>query len=313
MRDELDKYFLNKVIKTAKPKISFSWNGIVDEIISTYNVPFDGGESIEAHIYAFRRHGVDFRKQLEVLLSGGYLMPSDKDDNKYILTKKGLAARKFDTVEDYENTMLPKTLVSTNIDYDKFDKEVISYLRKQPQKFGDISDIVNKYVSGVQDNIQKIHRQLIYLIDRDIIEIRDLPEDPMQMQDDWWGNFPAYNANRGDKVQDLKAKLSAGYLKLSLWDRKPITTKILDWGIPAIVGFLLGLITCNSIKPKSSQAQTQFLDQTGKVSDQKKYDATNYDSLRRRMDTDSGKATKPKDGNSLITPHVDKTRKPKTQ
>jgi hypothetical protein len=260
MRDALDIYFLNQTIKTAKPKIAFSWTDIVDQIISQYNLPFDGGESIEAHIHAYRTHGADFRRQLDNLLSNGYILPSDKDESKYLLTKKAIDARKFETVEEFELTLNPP-ISDSKIDYKKFDRRVMSFLKKQDQTFGDISHIVNRFINGKQDNIIKIHKQLVHLREKEIIEIRDLPDDPMQMQDDWWGNLIGVNINSGNKVEGLKAKLSKGYLKLSWWEKNPSKTKLLDWGIPAILGYILGLLTCNAtpVNKQSDQGASNTL------------------------------------------------------
>jgi hypothetical protein len=256
MRDDLDKYFLNTIIKTAKPKIPFVWTDLIDEIVSTYSVPFDGGGSIEARVYVHRRNGADFKKQLETMLSSRYLIPSDKEENKYLLTKKASHAKKFSTIEDYELTMNPP-LSPIKINYKKFDRGIMSFLKKQDQTFGDISHIANKFINGKQNNVIKIYRQLIHLKERDVIEIRDLPDDPMQMQDDWWGNLIGVNVNRGDKVEGLKAKLSKGYLKLSWWDRNPSKTKWLGWLVPFVLGIASTIIIQKILSISSSQPNSQ--------------------------------------------------------
>lgn len=131
------------------------------------------------------------------------------------------------------------------IDYKKFDKQLFEFLQKQPQKFGDISHIANKFINGDLNNKAEVIRQLYYLRDRNFIAIADSPEDPMQLQGDWWGTLQGHNTIAGYKVEDLKAQLSTEYEKLSWWDKNKNVTKLLDWTIPTIIGYLLGLATCN--------------------------------------------------------------------
>lgn len=285
MRDALDIYFLNQVVKTAKPKIPFSWLEIVDEIISTYKIPFPNGESIEAHIKAYKIHGATFQRQLQTLLFDGYIIPDTKEQNKYILTKKGVEAKKFNSISEYELTLNP-TPSPHKIDYKKFDKQIISFLSTQPQTFGDISHIVNKFIDGKQDNVRMIWRQLIHLRDLDIIEIRDLPDDPMLMQEDWWGNLIGVNFNRGDKVEGLKSKLSKWYLKKSIWERKPIMTKVLDWLVPFLLGVIVTWVTCkNGVRP-NSQVEKLKSDTLISKQNQKAYEnATKNDNLHDSKDT----------------------------
>ena len=125
------------------------------------------------------------------------------------------------------------------INIKKFDNEIISFLKKQPQKYGDISHIVNEFVNGDDKAKHQIRRQLHFLRTRDIIIIKDLPEDTMQMQDDWWGNFPSYNPTAGYQVEGLSAQLGNGYLNLSWKDKFPVYSKLLDYFFGTIFGILI--------------------------------------------------------------------------
>ena len=294
MRDALDIYFLNQVVKIAELKVAFSWSEIVDKIISTYKLPFDGGKSIEAHIYAYRSHGTDFKRQLNTLLADDYIAIAKNEQDKYILTKKAREARKFENIEEYEKASSPSENQDNEIDYKKFDRKLISFLKKQPQNFGNISPIVNTFIDKKQDNRNLLHRQLVHLSrDRDIIEIRDEPEDdPYQMQSDWWGNFKYVNINRGDKVEGLLAKLSKGYLKISWWDRNRTKAELIKILLPVLLSFLLGLITCKVYRDKKQAVLTPN-ESIYKQSAQTKYvDATNDDSLLHKKDILKGIKTK---------------------
>lgn len=283
----MESYIMNQVIKNVQPNISFSWLQIIDKIIGSYKTPFDGGSSIEARIYALRKGGSDFVEQLNNLIFNGYLIPI-KDESKYILSKKGIIARKFNSLNDFDlimNNIIPSTI---SFDVKKFDKAILAFLNKQPQNFGNISDIVNKFIAGQQENVIKIHKELIYLSrDRDILEIKDLPDNPTEMQSDWWGNIYTVLIDRGQKVEDLKAKLSNGYLKLK-WIEKG--KNYLWWEVgkillTAVLAFIVGRFTKSNTCPPDKISQKSESTKKVKIMGQKlNGDITLYDSLDHKKD-----------------------------
>jgi hypothetical protein len=176
------------------------------------------------------------------------------------------------------------------LNYKKFDKEILSFLKTQPQKFGDISHIANNHINGDINIKQQVIRQLYYLRDRDIIIIKDLPDDPDKVQNDWWGTLLGHNPLAGYKVEDLKAQLSAGYEKLSWFDKNPIKSKLLDWLVPFILGIVATLVT-------------QKIFQTDEKNNSK---PTSYNSLFHNKDTLKKHSAKFKDTTALQNSHLSK-------
>jgi hypothetical protein len=166
------------------------------------------------------------------------------------------------------------------LNYKKFDRKLISYLKKCNQKHGDISHIVNEFVNDDINIRNEINRQLHYLRDRDIVMIRDLPKDDKEvLQDDWWGNFLVYNPTAGYKVEGLLASLGNKYLDLSWQDRNPICAKLFDYFIGGIIGALIVLAveqSLNYLQQQQSQA---------KPSQSKNDYNTSGDSLHHNKDT----------------------------
>ena len=275
MYDDVTGYLLNEVIKNVKRKEPFNWLSLIKKISTQEGSKILQDQELAKYnrVYGLIAMGSVFSSQLSILITKGYIINYEKIENTFILSKKGLAAKRFGNFTEYEISIDKKTQPNSDKYYRKFDASLISFLRKQPQKKGDISHIVNKFIEGKQDNVSKLLNQLIYLSrDKDILEIREFPEDDMQAQNDWWGNFIGVNIDSGQKVEDLLAKLSNGYLRLSIWERNPVTTKILEWTIPYLLGLTTGLVTCKGNVPKDTPKQKQSIEQNEKAPDQKEYD-----------------------------------------
>lgn len=138
--------------------------------------------------------------------------------------------------------------------YKKFRKKLVSRLKKLPQNYGDVSDIVNEAIDGDINVKLQVQRELYHLKRINIIEIKDLPNDPMQMQDDWWGNFLGHNPTAGYKVEGLTAALTKEYIDKPWKDRYWVWWEIIKMFGSAIVGGLVGfLIGLASAKTNSGQ------------------------------------------------------------
>ncbi len=175
-----------------------------------------------------------------------------------------------------------------SIDDKKLKLEIISYLKRQPEYYGDISHIVNKFIKGNTDRKNLVTKRLHHLIRTDILVIKNLPKDPDQLKDWDWGTYLGHNPQAGYLAEDLKAALSPAYLKLSWWDKNPTKDRVIV-GIffALIVSVIAGLFTCNGDNQANKKTDTMKNKtiQDKSVQKQENVNATMNDTLHDKKDT----------------------------
>lgn len=126
--------------------------------------------------------------------------------------------------------------------HSKFRTEIISFLKQEKRKYGDISDIANHYIKGSIDLKNEVDHELCYLTKREILVIEEWGGDEGKTNDDWWGNFKGHNPAAGYKTEGLHAMLGNKYLDLSWKDRHYIWWQIIVWAIPILATIAIPLI-----------------------------------------------------------------------
>jgi len=200
-------------MKIKERKLSMC-NQFMDKIVAVNE------ELFFSEVYnTFTNKYLSKEKTLILLLEIGLIEHISGD--KYIMSA---SSSKYKIPFKQEIKELPKRINNKDINSEKLRRQIIYYLKGQPKKRGDISNLINKWIDGSEKRKIQVQIELEYLKSREVIKFYSQEG----------GIILGHNSNLGCLAEGIVAGLTNKYLDKQWKDRNPILWQI-SWIIIALI------------------------------------------------------------------------------